>query len=703
MKFKTIIMGAVASTLMTSLTHEVLAQQLPTRLQQIQQLKWQQVAPGVWKTIIGKADQVNYMSLRRRSVQIDGLKSLPLANFPLDLTKIAGTAGANKAFVRLPMADDEKIYGMGLQFKGVRRDHKRYRMEMSWYHGGNEKTHAPVPFYVSSKGYGVLINSISNVEFFFNNTYRPDSDKLPVKRDRTTDRKWTHKAQGKYVEASVNGDGLEVIVFAGPTLMNVVQRYNLYSGGGVLPPKWGLGFWDRAHTKHSQDFITNAIKEYKTHKMPLSVMGVEPGWQTKTYPSTLAWDNSRFPDPKKFVTSLKNQGIYVNLWEHPYLHPESPLYKQIEPLSASHLVYQGIVPDLTLAKTRKVFQDYHQKIHLDIGIAGYKLDEVDERFPGHVFFPGGLNGEQYSNIQGLLYQKTMVEMYDRQNLRTYGLVRASNAGAASSPFVLYSDHYNHEDFIAALCNSSLSGILWTPEIRSAGNEREWVRRMQAVCMSPLAMLNAWSSGKKPWSFKKVENEIRTAINLRMSLLPYIYTTFAQYRFTGQPPVRSMLLNYNIENADQFMLGDSLLVAPIIWGKHKNDTREVILPKGKWYDFYTGKYVGNDQKIKVTVSLDKMPLFVKNGGIIPMINPVMNPDQIKENTKLTLRHYGDVPSEFMLYDDDGKTFNYQNKEFSITRFSVVKDEYNNKLVGKITGKYGSYKPFYGDVKWLFMTK
>ncbi len=238
MNLKKTLVGAVCCSLMTvTAVAKLPPRELPTRLNQVEELKWQKIAPSVWKTVIGKPEKINYMTLRRRKEQSKALDLLPKDEFPFDLTKVAG---ANKAFIRLPFADGEKFYGLGLQFKGIRRDHKRYRMEMSWYHGGNEKTHAPIPFFISNKGYGVLINSINNVEFFFNTTYRPDSDKLPMKRDRTTDRKWTHKAQGRYIEAAVNGNGLEVIIFTGPSLMNVVQRYNLYSGASQVGT-WFLG------------------------------------------------------------------------------------------------------------------------------------------------------------------------------------------------------------------------------------------------------------------------------------------------------------------------------------------------------------------------------------------------------------------------------------------------------------------------------
>ena len=92
------------------------------------------------------------------------------------------------------------------------------------------------------------------------------------------------------------------------------------------------------------------------------------------------------------------------------------------------------------------------------------------------------------------------ELYRKKNLRTYGLVRASNAGATSFPYVIYNDYYSHPDFITALINSSFIGVLWTPEVRGSATAEEWLRRMQTVCFSPLAMLNAWSDGTKPWSF-----------------------------------------------------------------------------------------------------------------------------------------------------------------------------------------------------------
>ena len=110
----------------------------------------------------------------------------------------------------------------------------------------------------------------------------------------------------------------------------------------------------------------------------------------------------------------------------------------------------------------------------------------------------------------------------------------SNAGAVSFPYVIYNDYYNHEDFITALINSGYAGVLWTPEARASKTGEEWLRRFQTVIFSPMAMINAWSSGTKPWSYPEVAEQVKQLALLRMQMMPYWYTEFAKYHFEGTP-------------------------------------------------------------------------------------------------------------------------------------------------------------------------
>jgi alpha-D-xyloside xylohydrolase len=298
------------------------------------------------------------------------------------------------------------------------------------------------------------------------------------------------------------------------------------------------------------------------------------------------------------------------------------------------------------------------------------------------------------------------------------LIRAANAGSVSYPYVIYNDYYNHQDFITALVNSGFSGLLWTPEVRASRSGEEWLRRMQTTCFSPLAMINAWADGTKPWSFPEVYKKCQDVAFLRMQLLPYLYSTFADYYFNGMPPFRAMNLEEGFgsdiekvekdfdatenpysealkkEVKDQYMMGEFLLVAPLF---NMESERKVILPKGNWYDFYTGEYVGNGEIISISTGIDKIPVFAKDGAIIPMIKKIRQTSEWVKNSPLEIRVYGNIAGKYILYDDDGKTFDFEKGEYTT---KLLKAE-NGK--GSIEDLHSSENWSFGEVSWKFMGK
>ena len=152
-----------------------------------------------------------------------------------------------------------------------------------------------------------------------------------------------------------------------------------------------------------------------------------------------------------------------------------------------------------------------------------------------------------------------------------------------------------------------------------------------------------------------------------------------------------------EVKDQFMVGENLLVAPLFKG---DVTRKVILPKGKWYDFYTGEFVGEGEIITITPGLDKIPVFVKDGGIVPLWPALNTVDGQKY--PLEVRHYGHKPSTYNLYDDDGETFNYEKGEF-IRVALTVKVDASGKKTGEVVIPEGKACWSYNDFKFKFMTE
>ena len=398
------------------------------------------------------------------------------------------------------------------------------------------------------------------------------------------------------------------------------------------------------------------------------------------------------------------------------------------PISGSHTVWCGIVPDLADEQARKLWKDKLEKEHINIGVSGYKIDEVDGYdhylWPDVATFPSGISAEQMRQTYGLWVQRTTAELYKKRNQRTFGLVRASNAGGNAFPYVLYNDYYSHQDFITALINSGFSGVLWTPEVRGSKSAEEWLRRFQSVVFSPMAMINAWSSGTKPWSFPEVADQVKEYALLRMQMMPYWYTEFARYHFDGIPPFRAMNLEpgFNIDQAvsselknenlednpyleavtkeikDQYMAGEYLLVAPMFTGQ---TSRKVVLPKGKWYDFYTGEYVGNGETITVTPGLDRIPVYVKDGAIIPMMKPCLHAPAAGEMVDLEIRHYGKSNGYYRLYDDDGETFDYEKGTYSWRDIKVERQK-NGKMKGRISKPEKGKPNSIASVTWKFMS-
>ena len=693
-------------------------------------ITWTEVEPGIWKGIVGTPEDYNLLSVAGCKPSEQGFTRLPRVALPSLASQITADIRDGKTNISIPLVKNEQLYGFGLNFQTVHQRGKILNLHVDHYGGKDTgRNHAPVPFYISSDGYGVFINSARYITVYAGSGARKDSPNAPEAKDRNTDKTWSSRPYSDAVTMVVPAPGAEIYLIGGPTPMDVVRRYNLLCGGGTLPPRWGLGFTQRTQRLYDAARVEKEADEFERMGYPLDFIGLEPGWQSKAYPCTFEWDNGRFSDPAAFVKRMLDKRVRINLWTNPYVSPASGIYEAMYPLSGSHTVWCGIVPDLAMPEARRLWKDKLEKEHVSLGVSGYKIDEVDGNdfylWPDAAEFPSGVTAEQMRQTYGLWVQKITDDIYRKNNTRTFGLVRASNAGASAMPYVLYNDYYNHKDFITALINSGFCGVLWTPEVRSSKSAEDWLRRFQSVVFSPMAMINAWSSGTKPWSFPEVADQVKEYALLRMQMMPYWYSEFARYHFDGIPPFRAMnlepgfsldsavrteLRNSNLDDnpyleavtkeiKDQYMAGEYLLVAPMFEGE---TSRKVILPKGDWYDFYTGDFVGNGSTIEVTPGLDKIPVFVKDGAIIPMMEARLHAPAPGEKVDLEIRHYGKADGNYRLYDDDGVSFDYEKGDYSWRDIKVERQK-NGILKGSISRPEKGKPDTVGKVTWKFMTK
>lgn len=670
-------------------------------------IAWEKMGSGLWRGTVGKPG-AGLLAAAGNEPRWPALNALPDAMPPFAVEQVEAECRDGQTVLRIPLGETERIFGLGLNYQ--RQNHRERVMHLRVDHYGGKdtgQTHAPVPFYLTDANYGVFVDSVERLVFYCGTTHRKERHPPVVSR---TEKGWRPVAVSPMVEILVPGEGAVFYLLTGDSLLSVVQRFNLFCGGGCLPPKWGLGFWHRVPLAYTADQARAEVAAFREKGYPLDVLGLEPGWHTSSYPTSYEWERARFPDPDGFLAELARDHVRVNLWENCYVDPRSPLAQALGGRVASHTGgWGGLVPDLADPKGRRIVREQHAREHVDRGVSGYKVDEVDGfdqwLWPDHAQFPSGWRGDRLRQVYGVLWQRLTVDLFRERDQRTYGLVRGSNAGSAPFPYVIYNDCYDHRQYITGLCNAGLAGLLFTPEARGANSAEAWLRRLQAVCLSPLAMINAWADGTKPWSFPEVADAVREVMCLRLRLLPYLYTAFARYHFEGVPPVRPMILEpsfrlateafqqgaldatanpYNDavrhEILDQFMLGPDLLVAPLFAGEAG---RSIVLPAGEWYDFYTGEAVGGQCVIRREASCQDIPLFVRGGAILPLLDATDHvPD---EPCPLLLQHYGTCGGTVAVYDDDGRTYAYERGEYGWLEVTVTVG--NSQGKASITGRQG----------------
>jgi alpha-D-xyloside xylohydrolase len=631
---------------------------------------WANVMPGIWRMRVGLPEAFTPTTSRCIPPARSGMKDFPQLPAP-PLEAPLATVDRRGTTILLPLEAGENLFGFGLQMFSFNQRGKKKTLRVNANPPADTgDSNAPVPFYVSSRGYGIFVDTARYATFCCGTAHRVEEQTSEQHHETASE---VHEHAQEYVTVQIDeAKGADVYIFGGPTMLDAVRRFNLFSGGGVNPPEWGLGMWYRTEVKADSDEVLRFAKEFRERRIPCDVLGLEPGWQTHAYPCSFLWSNG-FPDPAKFVQELSAMDYKVNLWEHAFVHSTAPFHDAIEPYSGDYLVWQGPVPDFQGEEARRIFGEHHRKTFIDIGVSGFKLDECDNSdftggwsFPEFSRFPSGQDGEQMHSVFGLRYQQTLLEQFEAAKMPTYGLVRSSGSLAAPYPFALYSDLYDHRVFVRSLVNSSFSGLLWCPEVRDAKGPGDLIRRLQTAVFSPLAMVNGWYIANPPWKqqdreknnanqlepgWEKLEARCREVMEWRMMLLPYLRAAFARYAAEGTPPFRALLLDDDSDPSlvncdDQFMVGDRMMVAPLFDGEL---SRKVILPHGDWHDFWTGIPIAGRQVIEIPASYERIPVYVKTGSVMP-IGGVANCTANPKTRSLTVRIFGDGALPFTIVEE-----------------------------------------------------
>lgn len=658
---------------------------------------------GIWRIRFGSPERFTPNALRASEPRWDAIKSLPVGEAPpFDLHDVTCDLRPSRSVVRIPCDSQEcPVYGFGLDPGAFnQRGLRKWLSVSAAVVGKTGASHGPVPFYLSTQGYGVYVDT-ARVPFV--HVARLTAKDAGVWTESGTQKALAVSEKELYAPTVAPGAsqvvfdipghdcGVDVYVFGGPTIREVVQRFNLFSGGGCLPPLWGLGQKYRTHSNAVQDEALRLAQSFRDHQIPCDMFGLEPGWQTHSYSCSLVWSEERFPNHQGMLEQLRDMGYHANLWEHAYIHPKSPLFPLLKDRAGDYLVWQGLVVDFADPEASRIFADYHKEALIDNGISAFKADECDRQpiddttpfnYPYCTRFPSGIDGDQMTQLYGYLYQKSILSAFRAKGLRTLGDVRATTALAAPLPFCLYSDAYTFEEYLRQLVNASFAGLLWSPEVREAATRDELLNRIGLSGLAPHMCLNMWFmphpvweqyQGEKnrrhellpPEEQKELRDRIRAIVDLRMSLLPYLYAGYYRYHLEGLPPVRALVLEFPADSNvhgidDQYMFGDALMVAPFVGDVHE---RSVYFPQGgDWFDYRTNKRHRGGTRETVKAEPGEVPVFVRDDTLLPVAAVVQHvaPDTVFD---ITVRVYGKAPRPFTLFEDDGESYAYEQGQFN----------------------------------------
>lgn len=563
---------------------------------------------------------------------------------------------------RLSIGVDELLYGLGERFGPLVKNGQSIVIENKDGGTSSAQSYKNIPFYLSSRGYGVFVNHPETVEFEVGTE------------------------QVSRCGFSVEGEKLEYYFINGPTMKDVLVRYTDLTGKPALPPQWSFGLW--LSTSFTTDYDTATVESFVDGMLergiPLSVFHFDCCWMREFHWSDFTWDSRVFQDPKGLIQMLHRKNIKVCLWINPYIAQESCLFA--EAADKGYLLHRingdvwqwdmwqpGLaIVDFTNPAAVKWYQAALKRL-LDMGVDCFKTD-FGERIPVEdVAYFDGSNSKKMHNYYTYLYNQAVFDLIKSEKGAAEALVFARSATAGSQVFPVHwgGDCWSDYDAMAQSLRGGLSFIssgfgFWAHDIggfEETSTADVYKRWLAFGLLSTHSRLHGSSSYRVPWLYDEEAVAVcRFFTRLKLSLLPYLYSSAYQTSKTGIPMIRSMAMSFeedrNCRYLDkQYMLGDSLLIAPIF---NDQGMASYYLPKGKWFNYLTGEVCTGGVWRQEYHDYLSVPLWVRENAVIPV--GVDAPDAnycFAKNMKF--RVFGlEEESQFTVYQDGKELMHFAAK-------------------------------------------
>jgi alpha-D-xyloside xylohydrolase len=520
---------------------------------------------------------------------------------------------------QLSLGVGEYVYGLGERFTAFVKNGQVVEIVNKDGGTASEQTYKNVPFYLTNRGYGVLVNETGPISFEI------ASEKVAR------------------IQFSLQGESLEYFLIYGPTPKDVLRKLTALTGEPALPPPWSFGLWLSTSftTNYDEGTVTSFIDEMKRRDLPLHVFHFDCFWMREFQWVNFEWDPLVFPDPPGMLRRLHDRGLKVCIWINPYVAQRSRLFA--EAAGQGYLIKRtdgsvwqtdlwqpgmGIV-DFSNPAARDWFGAHITRL-LDMGVDAIKTD-FGERIPVEgVVFHDGSDPEKMHNFYPIIYNETVFRAIESRRGRGEAVLFARSSYASGQRFPVHwggdcwSTFESMAESLRGGLSLSLSGFgFWSHDIGGfEGTSPAFIyKRWTAFgLLSSHSRLHGSGSYRIPWAYDEEACDVlRLFTKLKCRLMPYLWQVALEAHREGVPMMRAMLLEFPEDPAcetldRQYLLGGSLLVAPIFT---ESGFVDYYLPAGRWTNFLTGKVEQGPGWRREQHGFLTLPLMVRPNTVIPL--------------------------------------------------------------------------------------
>ncbi len=517
---------------------------------------------------------------------------------------------------QLSLSVGEYVYGLGERFTPFIKNGQSVDI---WNEDGGtstEQSYKNIPFYLTNKGYGVFIN-------------QPEKVMLEVASEMVTK-----------VGFAVEGESLDYFFINGPSMKDVLIKYTDLTGKPSLPAPWTFGLWLSTSftTNYDEKTVNEFVDGMLARDIPLQVFHFDCFWMKEFSWCDFTWDSRVFPDPAGMLKRLKEKGLKICVWINSYIGQESTLFEEgkkngyfLKRKNGNLYQWDMWQPGLAIIDftNPEACQWYSSKLEylLDLGVDCFKTD-FGERIPLDVVYYNGADAKKMHNYYTYLYNKTVYDLLERKRGKGEAILFARSATVGGQKFPVHwggdcwSDYESMEESMRGGLSLMMSGFgFWSHDIggfESTSTPDVYKRWVAFGLLSTHSRLHGSTSYRVPWFYDEEAVQVVSFFTkLKSSLMPYLYRNAVETSKSGVPMMRSMILEYMNDPTcayldKQYMLGDSVLVAPIF---NDEGIGRFYLPKGRWTQYFTNEETCGEHWYEETYDYFSLPLFIRENTIL----------------------------------------------------------------------------------------